>query len=372
MKRIKPYLLLAVALLAPWLVTDCAKKLTGIDLIGKPPARGAYIIPPDGGGGGGGSPSGCLFPSNNLYFADVTGLSVNDSSGLWTATFRTSPKATSNSDTGYVHLNLSSTLGHYINHTGPADTSFHVTGPGTDAASYPANGGWTNYPYRVHKTFLQQGDPDQHCLMADTVHCLYYETYRTSYGTYADSNACYDGVKWDASTNDLHALDCSSADEAGLPIAAGLFTYKEVMQTNLIAHALRCQSYGANILAGSAGTAVGTIWPARHSSHSGGGYTIKSHAFPMGTRFRLSASYTPTGAAASDAGFLAMTACAKTYGLILGDRGSSEFALSGVADTRWGSWPSNFMTWSAQWIPYLEVVNEDGHKVSASSMQYQP
>ena len=352
----------------------------------KAPAHAFYIIPPDGGGGGGGNPHNCGFPTNNLYYASISALSVHDSSALWVATVTvTSPRCKSGAnDSGFVHVNLGSANGHYVNHTGGAYQNMHVTGPGTDAASYPANGGWELYPYTVHQTFLQQGDPDQHCIMADTLHCLLYETYRTSYdGTskgqpnYADSNACWDGVKWDESTNALHDLDCSTADEAGLPLAVALFTYQEVCVDHSIPHAIRCQSYGANILAGSAGTSIGTIWPARHSSHGGGGYTIKSHALPMGARIRLSSAFTPTTAESNDAAFMALTTCLKTYGAIVSDRGDYELALSGVADTRWDqSWLSaNFNAttgYSHDWLPYLQVVNESGHMSSAGSMQWVP
>ena len=285
------------------------------------------------------------FPANNIWNRDISSLPVHAKSSAWIGTMVQPGDA--------FHVNLSGSNGHVINHTGPGYQAM-TFGSCADGGEYTGL-----YPYTPGVTALQGGDPDHHCIMLDTTACMLYEMYDAS----STSNTCCYGIRWDLSSNNLQQNGKSSADEAGLPIATGLFTYHELFELRNINHALRFQCMDIDIdwRDGS------WLWPARHTSDPGVAY--KSVLIPFGARIRLRADFQPTGAAASDPGFLALTAAMKQYGAFLADRGSSTIALSGAKDSRWGSWPDNFMNWSAQWIPYLEVVDESGLMIDPNSGQ---
>jgi uncharacterized protein YjdB len=290
--------------------------------------------------------SGCpRFPADNIWNRDISALPAHASSAAWIGTM-VQPG-------DQFHVNLGSTNGHVINRTGPGYQAM-TFGACADGGEYTGL-----YPYTPGVTVLQGGDPDHHCLMLDTTACMLYEMYDAS----STSNQCCYGIRWDLSSNNLQQYGKSSADEAGLPIAAGLFTYHELFELRNIDHALRfqCQDIDIDWHDGS------WLWPARHTSNPGIAY--KPVLIPFGARIRLRADFQPTGAAASDPGFLTLTAAMKKYGAFLGDRGSSTIALSGCRDSRWGSWPDNFMNWSAQWIPYLEVVDESSLMIDPNSGQ---
>jgi len=305
--------------------------------------------PPQGGGNSSACPG---FPADNIWNRDISTLPVQANSAAWlAAVFTVAPIPTGQA----FHVNLGSGNGHHINYTGAAWQSMSF-GNCSDAGTYRGL-----YPYTPGVTVLQGGDPDHHCIMVDTTQCLLYELYDASSSA---PSAC-DGVRWDLNSDALIAAGSSSADEAGLAIAAGLFSYHDLFEAGAITHALRWQCYGGDISADP----NSPLWPARHTSVNSG-YTLKATTLiPFGARIRLRADFQPTGAAASDPGFLALTAAMKKYGAFLADRGSSTAALSGVADSRWGSWPDNFMSWSAQWIPYLEVVDESSLMVDPNSGQ---
>ena len=285
------------------------------------------------------------FPADNIWNRDISTLPVHAKSAAWVGTMVQPGDA--------FHVNLGSTNGHVINHTGPGFQSM-TFGSCADGGEYTGL-----YPYTSGVTLLQGGDPDHHCIMLDTTACMLYELYDAS----TTSNSCCYGIRWNLNSNNLQQNGKSSADEAGLPIAAGLFTYHELFEVGNIDHALRFQCMDIDIdwHDGS------WLWPARHTSNPGVAY--KPVMIPFGARIRLRADFQPSGAAASDPGFLTLTAAMKRYGAFLADRGTSTIALSGLRDSRWGSWPDNFMNWSAQWIPYLEVVDESSLMIDPNSGQ---
>ena len=285
------------------------------------------------------------FPTDNIWNRDISALPAHARSAAWIGTMVQAGDQ--------FHVNLGATNGHVINHTS-AGFQTMTFGACADGGEYTGL-----YPYTPGVTQLQGGDPDHHCIMLDTTACMLYELY----GASSTSNNCCYGIRWDLSSNQLQQYGKSSADEAGLPIATGLFTYHDLFESQNITHALRfqCRDIDIDWHDGS------WLWPARHTSNPGIAY--KPVLIPFGARIRLRADYQPTGAAANDPGFLTLTAAMKRYGAFLGDRGSSTIALSGVMDSRWGSWPDNFMNWSAQWIPYLEVVDESSLMVDPNSGQ---
>lgn len=320
-------------------------------------STGPLRIPPDEDGGAVQVNNCALFPSDNVWNAAINTLPVHGYSVQWLNTIFNTPSLGSNP--GSFHVNLGGGNGHYLNVTSAAPSDSVRMGNCADGGEY--NG---SYPFTNGVTVLQVGDPDHHCLMLDKPNCMLFEMYGEARSAIVARDSCCYGVRWDLSTDTLRADSLSSADEAGLPITAGLFTYYELHGQGSIRHALRFQSNLANIdwHKGS------WLWPARHASHPAG--TYKTNLVPFGARLRLRSDFTPTGNAATDSAFLAMSQAMKDYGAILADRGTSQIALSGMADARWGAWPDTFMVWSAQWIPYLEFVDESGHMVNKNSGKF--
>jgi hypothetical protein len=110
-----------------------------------------------------------------------------------------------------------------------------------------------------------------------------------------------------------------SADDAGLPIFAGLVRYDEVFKRQLH-HALRFTAPRVR---------AAHVWPARH--HTG---DLTDPALPaMGQRFRLRASFPLKGFTPE---IQTLLAAMQEYGLILAGEGAA-WAVSGVVDGRWAS-----------------------------------
>lgn len=308
-----------------------------------------------------------VFPVDHVWNSPIDTVHVHVNSASWLNTiFSVAPAG---SDPGVFHVNLGGGNGHYVNLSDWVPSTSMKIGSCKDGGEFTGF-----YPFVYGTTTLQVGDPDHHCLMLDRPRCMLYECYgedRAAIGAIPDS-CCY-GYQWDLTGYALPAAGKSTADEAGLCITAGLFTYEEVFIEGAIYHALRFQSQDVNIDT----TTSSPLWPAGHTSHpSLASYKVSGsgHApIPFGARIRLRANFVPSGAAALDPGFLVMTACMKKYGAILADRGSSQIALSGTADSRWGTWPNKFMTYTAQWIPYLDVVDESPYmKCGPQSGRYSP
>lgn len=331
-------------------------------------STGPLRIPPDDPGGYTQQNSCQLFPDDNVWNADIVANRVHVMSSSWLQTiFTVTPLGQT---PGLFHVNLGGGNGHHLNVTTAAPTDTFKSGACSDGGEFTGP-----TPFVRGVSILQVGDPDHHWLDLDQPNCMLYEAYGESIATVspragADS-ACYN-VKWDISSDTLRTDSLSSADEAGLCVTAGLFTLHEVLGVHKIRHALRFQTETPNIdwRHGS------WLWPARHASHPGvpanQGGKYKPVLVPFGARLRLRADFVPTGNAAADDGFAAMTQCMMEYGAMLADRGSSQIALSGAADANWGAWPDSFMVWSAQWIPYLEFVDESADMVNKNSGKFRP
>jgi hypothetical protein len=116
--------------------------------------------------------------------------------------------------------------------------------------------------------------------------------------------------------NDLRPAGWTSADAAGLPILPGLVRYDEVA-AGKIDHAIR---FTVDC------TTDRYLWPARHEAG-----VSDRRCPPMGTRFRLRASY-PL-ARFSPAARVVLRAM-KRYGMIVADNGS-DWYFQGATDERW-------------------------------------
>ncbi|MGH7757091.1 MAG: hypothetical protein ACREM8_12525, partial [Vulcanimicrobiaceae bacterium] len=151
-------------------------------------------------------------------------------------------------------------------------------------------------------------------LIVDDANCKLYETFSTTNSAGAWSAA--NGAVFDLGSDALRPENWTSADAAGLPIAAGLVRYDEV-QAGEIDHAVRFTV---------STTARGHIHPATHDA----GSNVAS-APPMGLRLRLRASFDLTP---SHGESLVILTALKRYGMIVADNGGNFF-ITGQTDPRW-------------------------------------
>jgi hypothetical protein len=126
------------------------------------------------------------------------------------------------------------------------------------------------------------------------------------------------GAIFDLSSNALRPAGWTSSDAAGLPIFPGLVRYDEVMEGNVIRHALRFTA---------ARTRRAYVYPARHFASASTDPSLP----PMGMRVRLKAGVDISG---FPPGARVVLQALKAYGMFLADNGGNWF-LSGAPDSRW-------------------------------------
>jgi len=160
---------------------------------------------------------------------------------------------------------------------------------------------------------------DCHLLVVERDEKRLYELYGANIsGGGVLSGRC--GVIWDltrAYPSELRGEQCTSADAAGFPIGAMLFTADEVAAGE-IAHAIRF------ILPNSRMRAGVYVHPASHAGGPSGGSNLP----PYGVRFRLRADF-PMGAYSANERVI-LHAIQK-YGMLLSDGGN--IALTAASDT---------------------------------------
>jgi hypothetical protein len=156
---------------------------------------------------------------------------------------------------------------------------------------------------------------DRHAIVVDKDACRLYETFATQKrkGRWHAGS----GAVWSLTSDRLRPKGWTSADAAGLPILPGLLRWNEVKHGD-IDHAIR---FTTNI------TSDHFLWPARHEA----GSTRSWKYPPMGARFRLRASYHPTGFGPHA---MAVVKAMKKYGLVLADNGSPWY-FQGEQNARW-------------------------------------
>lgn len=169
-------------------------------------------------------------------------------------------------------------------------------------------------PYPIPTNPAIEAPSDSHMLIVDDANCKLYETWETaqSRGVWTAAN----GAVFDLSSDALRPEGWTSADAAGLPIAAGLVRYAEV-QAGVIAHAVRFTM---------STTFAGHIHPATHDA---GGSVAWSP--PMGLRLRLKANF---NLASFHGESLVLLTALKKYGMLLADNGS-DFYITGETNTNW-------------------------------------
>ncbi len=267
-----------------------------------------------GGGGGGGSDGGggdvgtttrcTIFPSDNPWNQDVSGLDVHpDSDAIIDSIGRTD---TLHPDFGTEWQGEPIGIPYAVvpDSTQKVSVSF-------DYADESDPG-----PYPLPASVPIEAGSDAHVLVIDEDSCMLYELYAADHS--GSTWSAGSGAIFDLSSNDLRPAGWTSADAAGLPIFPGLVRYDEVVGKGVIDHALRftvSRSRSAYIA------------PARHAAGDGSSSSLP----PMGLRLRMKASYDCSGYSSE---VQVVCTALKKYGMFVADNGS-DWYVSGAPDPRW-------------------------------------
>lgn len=191
------------------------------------------------------------------------------------------------------------------------------------------------------------GDGDCHLIVVDTEECRLFEMWRANSSGNDFEGGCL--AVWDLTApyeETLRGDCCTSADAAGLPIAAHMFNADEV-GNGIIPHAIRF------ILPNELMRERIYVRPATHSTGATSG---PDDAPPYGARLRLRADVDISGL--NDAAQVVAQAL-KDYGMILSDGGNLTFTATNdrFTETKWadvGLGPSDLT--SLDWADF-EVVD---------------
>ena len=245
------------------------------------------------------------FPADNWWHADVSGLPVDPRSKAWLSHMSTGVD---------LHPDFGSSFGHGPNYGIPITVVAHSHPRVRVHFHYRRESDKVRYPLG-HDTRIEGGS-DRHAIVVDRGSCRLYETFAT---TKRDGKwHAGSGAVWSLTSNALRPNGWTSADAAGLPILPGLLRWNEVKHRD-IDHAIR---FTTDV------SSRHHLWPARHDA--GSKRSLKKYP-PMGARFRLRASYHPTGFGPKAR---AVVHAMKTYGLVLADNGSPWF-FQGERNAKW-------------------------------------
>ncbi len=254
--------------------------------------------------------AGCpMFPSDNVWNTDVSGLPVDSHSAAWLASMNSAsshlhpdfgPSGDPNNPYGMPYT--------VVSPSHPLVTPTFLYGSESDPGPYPFG---TDTPIEGGS----QSTGDRHALMVDPATCTLYELDNAR--TNGASATADSGAVWNLRSNALRPSGWTSADAAGLPILPGLVRYDEVLSGS-ITHAIRMTAQV---------TDTSFVWPARHEAGSSSNPSLP----PMGARFRLRAGFDISGY--SPQAQVVLRAM-QHYGLILADNGSNWY-FGGTADPGW-------------------------------------
>jgi hypothetical protein len=276
--------------------------LAAAALVGPVPSAAAATPPP-------GAPNCPVFPADNVWNTDISGLPVNAHSAQWMAS------------TGAGSADLHPDFGSSGDPNAPYGIPYIVvdgTHPKTQVAfQYASESDPGPYPFGAD-TPIEGGagsTGDRHAIMVESDTCTLYELYDAHYAP--GGSTAGSGAIWSLTSDRLRPTGWTSADAAGLPIFPGLARLDEV-KAGAIHHALR---FTANK------TQNAFVHPATHGASSNTGASFP----PMGARVRLKASYDVSQV--TGASLVILTAL-KKYGMFLADNGSDWF-ISGETNTSW-------------------------------------
>jgi hypothetical protein len=291
-----------------------------------------------------GAPGCPVFPSNNVWHADVSALPVHPRSAAWLASASASSR------------NLHPDFGTSGDPSAPYGIPYHVVSSSHAkvSVSFDYDDESDPGPYPLGDDTPIEGGAgsggDMHTVVVDKDTCTLYETWytqQTAAGWTAGS-----GAIWSLKSNVQRPAGWTSADAAGLPILPGLLRLDEV-QAGVVDHAIRFTV---------SRTDRSYVWPARHHAGSVNDPDVP----PMGARFRLKASYDVSGFSASTRVVLAAM---KKHGLLLADNGSNWY-FQGAASN---SWPGGLIS-ELKTVPAsaFEAVDASSLMVSPDSMAVRP
>ncbi len=278
------------------------------------------------------------FPADNVWNTDISTLPVHGKSIDWV----NSIGATKNLDLAF----------------GPPiwGMPFNVTDSSTPKVSISFRDPYQSdpgpYPFGP-TTSIEQGTGDYHAFMVDKTTCTLYELFDAAWNN--GNPTAGEGAIFDLKSNALRPDGWTSADDAGLPIFAGLARVDEV-QAGEIRHAFRFTAEITNPIVGS------HLWPARFEA-SYTGVTPDPNLPPMGARFRLKSNFNISGYS-RDAQVILRAL--QHYGMFLADIGC-DWCLGGTYDP---AWTSALMT-ELRTVPanQFEVVDESSLMIDPDSGQ---
>ena len=246
-----------------------------------------------------------VFPANNAWHADISGLPVHARSGAWITSMgggarRLHPDFGPSGEAMPYGIPYIVVAGSHAK----VPVSFDYADE-SDPGPYPLGPG----------TPIESGS-DGHAIMIDRDTCTLYELFDTHYAPNGGSTAG-SGAIWNLHSNALRPAGWTSADAAGLPIFAGLLRLDEV-QAGVVDHAIRLTA---------SQTDRSYLWPARHQA----GAANNPNLPPMGARFRMKAGFDITGFRPDTRVVLQAF---KRYGMIVADNGSNWY-FTGTAENGW-------------------------------------
>ena len=228
------------------------------------------------------------------------------------------PSDEPNSTYGIVVLNANASTPHR-NFT-PSDDFYD---PDCDTAPPPMPSGGA---LEGESGYACDNDGDCHLIVVDSAACRLYEMWRANATSSSFQGGCQ--AVWDLRASyspTLRGDCCTSADAAGLPIAAHLFSADEIAAGH-INHAIRF------ILPNEHMRARIYVRPATHSTQATSG---PATAPPYGSRLRLKATFDESKLSA---GARVVAKALKEYGMILSDGGNVTFTAASDRFTT-AKWP---------------------------------
>ncbi len=281
-----------------------------------------------------GSIANCqLFPADNPWNQDVSGLALNAKSATYLANMapaRGMHPDWGNWSTDHYGIPFSSGTG-----ATPQPMTWTETWGAAESDPNPCPSGTNQFCYPIPLTAPIEGGPssgmdtDRHVLYIDTAgapsNCTLYELWNAANPTGNSGWTAVNGAIFHLGSNALRTDGWTSGDAAGLPILPGLVRYDEVAAGE-IKHAIRFTMNS---------TSQGYIHPATHAA---GNSNVDLP--PMGLRVRLKASFDSTGI--TGAALVVITAM-KKYGLILADNGSNWY-ISGESNDNWDPLMDNLLS----------------------------
>ncbi|MDT4894968.1 MAG: hypothetical protein QOH25_45 [Acidobacteriota bacterium] len=278
---------------------------------GGPPDDGGAVSPVPDLGAGTSLHGKRVFPSDNPWNEDISGLPVDPNSsnliagiGLNTGLHPDFGTVWAGAPNGIPYVVVSGTQA-------KVPINFTAYGDESDAGPYPV-------PPGAPIEGGANANGDRHVIVIDRDNWKLYELYSASPVQGGASWNAAGGAVFDLNSNQLRPAGWTSADAAGLPIFPGLVRYDEVFELKEITHALRFTAQS---------TRRAYVYPARHFASS----NTNPNLPPMGMRVRLKASFDVSRfSPAMQVILLAL----KKYGMILADNGSNWY-VSGAPDPRW-------------------------------------